>query len=96
MRKQLSNGISLRVCASTLSTTVVLTLLLAVSPIFAQLPTGMSHDDLVAKFNRACAYMSVSNEQRDRALAAWSNLQKVRDIADPIRDLANFGKPMPL
>jgi 2-methylcitrate dehydratase len=56
----------------------------------------MTHDDIVKKFNRICDYMSVSNGQRDRALATWSNLKTVKDIAEPIRDLANFGKPQPL
>jgi 2-methylcitrate dehydratase len=56
----------------------------------------MTYDDVIAKFKRVCAYKSVSDEQRDRALATWSNLQKVQDIAEPMRDLAHFGKPLPL
>jgi 2-methylcitrate dehydratase len=56
----------------------------------------MSNDEVVRKLQRVCAYMSVSDEQRDRALANWSHLERVRDIADPIRDLAHFGKPLPL
>jgi 2-methylcitrate dehydratase len=56
----------------------------------------VTHDDVIAKFNRICAYTSVSNEQRDRALATWPNLRKVQDIAEPMREMANFGKPLPL
>jgi len=56
----------------------------------------MTYDEVIAKFKRVCAYMSVSDTQRDRALATWSNLQQVHDIAEPMRDLANFGKPLPL
>ena len=53
-------------------------------------------DDVIAKFNRVCAYRSVSNAQRDRALKIWPNLRTVKDIGEPIRDLANYGKPLPL
>jgi 2-methylcitrate dehydratase len=60
------------------------------------LSTPMTRPEIVAKFNRVCAFMSVSDEQRDRARAAWSNLRAVRDIAEPIRALARFGRPMPL
>ena len=56
----------------------------------------MSHDDIVAKFNRICTYMHISDEQRDRALSQWSNLRTIRDIAEPISNLARFGKPTPL
>ena len=61
-----------------------------------RLSTPMTHQEIVAKFNRVCAFMSVSDEQRDRARAAWSNLLAVRDIAEPIRALAHFGRPLPL
>ena len=60
------------------------------------LNTPMTHAEIVAKFKRACGFMSVSDAQRDRALAAWSNLSAVRDIAEPMRDLAHFGQPLPL
>lgn len=53
-------------------------------------------DDVIAKFNRVCTYRSVSNAQRDRAMKTWPNLRTVKDIGDPIRDLANYGKPLPL
>jgi 2-methylcitrate dehydratase len=61
-----------------------------------QLSTPMTHQEIIAKFNRVCAFMSVSDEQRDRARATWSNLLPVRDIAEPIRALARFGRPLPL
>jgi len=60
------------------------------------LNTPMTRQEIDAKFNRVCAFMSVSDEQRDRARAAWSNLSAVRDIAEPIRGLAHFGRPLPL
>lgn len=56
----------------------------------------MTHDDIVAKYNRVCDFMGVKNAQRDRALAQWSNLSAVKDIAEPIRTLATFGSPRPL
>jgi 2-methylcitrate dehydratase len=58
--------------------------------------TPMTHDEVISKFKRACAFRSVSDGQRDRALTAWSNLRAVKDIAEPMRDLANFGRPLPL
>jgi 2-methylcitrate dehydratase len=56
----------------------------------------MTRQDLIAKFKRVCAFMQVADEQRDRALAEWSDLRAVKDIAEPMRTLANFGKPLPL
>jgi 2-methylcitrate dehydratase len=56
----------------------------------------LSHEEIIPKFNRICAFMSVTDDQRDRARAAWSNLRAVRDIAEPIRVLAHFGRPLPL
>ncbi len=65
-----------------------------VKDVFTDLP--VSADEIVAKFNRVCAYKSVSDEQRDRARTTWANLENVQDIAVPIREMANFGKPAPL
>jgi 2-methylcitrate dehydratase len=56
----------------------------------------VSYDEVTAKFDRVCAYKSVSTDQRDRARATWASLQDVHDIAEPMRDMANFGKPLPL
>ena len=61
-----------------------------------RLNTPMTRQEIIAKFNRVCAFMSVSDEQRDRARGEWSNLRAVRDIAEPIRALAHFGRPLPL
>lgn len=60
------------------------------------LNTPMTHEEIVKKFDRACAYMSVSNEQRDRARGQWLNLRAIHDMAEPMRTLAKFGRPMPL
>jgi hypothetical protein len=58
--------------------------------------TPMTHQDIIAKFNRVCAFRSVSDQQRDRAREQWLNLREVPDIAEPMQTLANFGKPLPL
>jgi 2-methylcitrate dehydratase len=60
------------------------------------LNTPMTHDEIVTKFNRVCAFMSVADDQRDQAYADWSNLRAVKDIAAPMRGLAHFGRPLPL
>jgi 2-methylcitrate dehydratase len=65
-----------------------------VTDVFVEHP--VTHDEVVAKFKRVCAYKSISDEQRDRTLATWTALEKVHDIADTMRDLAHFGKPLPL
>ena len=56
----------------------------------------MSDDDITAKFKRACAFRHVSDAQRDQALAQWWNLRAVKDVAEPMRTLAKFGRPLPL
>ena len=58
--------------------------------------TPMTHADITAKFNRIFAFMHVTDKQRERALAQWSNLRAVKDIAEPIQNLAVFGRPLPL
>ena len=58
--------------------------------------TPMSDDEITAKYNRACAFMHIADEQRDRARIQWSNLRAIKDIAEPMRTLAKFGKPLPL
>jgi 2-methylcitrate dehydratase len=62
----------------------------------ARLLTPMTPAEIKKKFDRVCEYMSIRNTQRDRAYAAWSNLLAVKDIAEPMRELANFGRPQPL
>ena len=56
----------------------------------------VTHDEIVAKFNRVFAFMQVSDAQRERAFEQWSNLRAVDDIAEPMRNLARFGRPAPL
>jgi 2-methylcitrate dehydratase len=56
----------------------------------------MSEQDIADKFHRACEYKQVASAQRDRALAQWSNLMAVTDIAEAMRTLAKFGKAQPL
>ena len=49
-----------------------------------------------AKFERACAFRSVSDAQRDRAWAAWSNLRAINDVGEAMQTLATFGRPQAL
>ena len=56
----------------------------------------MTHDDIMAKYHRICEFMHVNDSQRDRALAQWSDLRSVKNIADAIQTLATFGRPRPL
>ena len=56
----------------------------------------MTDEEITAKFNRAAAFMKVSNTQRDQARAVWGNIRALKDIGDAIRTLAKFGQPMPL
>ena len=56
-------------------------------------PTLRKREELTAKFNRVCAFRSVTNEQRDRTHVTWGNLRAVKDIAEPMRALARFGRP---
>ena len=54
----------------------------------------ITHADTQAKFDRVCKFMSVPNDQRDRARAAWTDLKSVKDIAEPLKVLAHFGRPL--
>jgi 2-methylcitrate dehydratase len=56
----------------------------------------MSDEDITNKFKRVCAYRHVADAQRDQALAQWWNLGAIKDIAEPMRTLATFGRPEPL
>jgi hypothetical protein len=56
----------------------------------------MTHKEIIDKFNRVCAFRSISNQQRDHARDLWLNLRKVRDFAEPMSALASFGHPLPL
>jgi 2-methylcitrate dehydratase len=56
----------------------------------------VTHDDVIAKFKRVCAFKGVSDEQHDKLLATWSKLQDAHDIAGPISLMAKFGRPVAL
>jgi 2-methylcitrate dehydratase len=56
----------------------------------------MTHADLVAKFDKVCAFRHVPDAQRDLVKKQWLNLREIKDIAEPMRTLAKFGQPQPL
>ncbi len=56
----------------------------------------MSHDDIIAKYNKAADFGGVSKDQAARALKTWMNLKDVKDIGDAIQVVAKFGNPRPL
>jgi 2-methylcitrate dehydratase len=66
------------------------------NPTLAEYRTLMTDQDITDKFNRACDYKQMAASQKAQALAQWSNLMAVKDIAEPMRTLAKFGKPLPL
>jgi hypothetical protein len=49
----------------------------------------MTRDEIHAKFDRVCAG-AVSNDVRERARVAWSNLRAAKDMSGPIATLAAF------
>jgi 2-methylcitrate dehydratase len=57
---------------------------------------NMTDEEIAKKFDRACAYMRVSEAQRDRAREVWAHLRELKDIGDAISTLATFGQPRPL
>ena len=64
------------------------------SPFFGTLT--LTHDEVVAKFDRICDFKSVTSEQKERIRSTWQNLKAVPDISVPISGIARFGKPKPL
>jgi len=56
----------------------------------------MSHDDMIAKYNKAVEYGQIDKDQAARALKTWMNLKDCKDIGDAIQVVAKFGKPRPL
>jgi 2-methylcitrate dehydratase len=56
----------------------------------------MTYDEVLKKFDRVCAYMSIPNDLRDKTRATWSNLRAVKDIAEPMRALGHLGPALPL
>lgn len=60
------------------------------------LGSPITRDEIIAKFTRVFAFMHVEEKQRERAFEQWSNLRAVRDIAEPMSNLATFGRARPL
>jgi 2-methylcitrate dehydratase len=56
----------------------------------------MSHDDLVAKYNKAVEYGGIDKDQAARAMKMWMNLQDCKDTGDAMKVVAKFGNPRPL
>jgi 2-methylcitrate dehydratase len=56
----------------------------------------LQYPEVLAKFDKICAYMKVPEDQRDRAKATWTNFKGVKDIADAMALLAHFGPPLSL
>jgi 2-methylcitrate dehydratase len=56
--------------------------------------TPMTHQEILEKFDRVCAFRSISREQRDRSRDQWLNLRKIGDFADTMQTLAKF-EPLP-
>ncbi len=52
--------------------------------------------ELKEKFDRACNYQKMAPAQRDQAYKILSRLEDVKDFADAMKVLANFGQPKPL
>ena len=55
-----------------------------------------TEQELVDKFNRACAFKKMTNAQRDQAYKVWSNLSAVKNFGDAMKSMAKFGQPKPL
>lgn len=54
-------------------------------------------EEMHQKFDRNCAYRGVTNAQRDKIRATWSDLRSVKDVAVTIREtLAHVGKVTPV
>jgi 2-methylcitrate dehydratase len=58
--------------------------------------TPMSHDELIAKYNRICDLKQISRDQANRAREQWMNLKDCKDIANAMQMIAKFGQPKPL
>jgi 2-methylcitrate dehydratase len=56
----------------------------------------VTYEEVQKKFERVCAYQGISNDKRDRAKAMWTNLKAVKDIAEPMRFMAQIVPPLPL
>ena len=56
----------------------------------------LTHEEVLAKYNRICDYKKVDPAQRDRMREQWLNLKNVRDMADAVKTVAKYGAPRPL
>jgi 2-methylcitrate dehydratase len=56
----------------------------------------LTEEELKAKFDHACAYQKVKDSQRDEAYKVWGNLSSLKDFADAMKIMANFGQPKSL
>ncbi len=56
----------------------------------------LSDEEVVAKFNRVCAYKKIGNPQRDHMRALWSNVHEIKDVAEAVQVMAKYGQPKPL
>jgi hypothetical protein len=56
----------------------------------------VTYEEVLKKFDRVCAYMNISNADRDRTKATWTNLRAVKDIAEPMVALGHLGPRLPL
>ena len=56
----------------------------------------MTHDDLMAKYNRVAEFQKVDKAQADKAIQYWMNLKDCKDIGEAIALVAKFGQPRPL
>ena len=58
--------------------------------------SSLTHDDLIAKYNKAADFRKIDKAQADRIMKQWMNLKDVKDIGDAIATAAKFGEPRPL
>jgi 2-methylcitrate dehydratase len=56
----------------------------------------LTHEEVVAKFNRICDYKKVNPAQRDKMREQWFNLKDVKDMGDAVKMVAKYGAPRPL
>jgi 2-methylcitrate dehydratase len=54
--------------------------------------TPMTRQEIDKKFDRICAFKSISDKDRDRIRNTWSDLRSVKDIAEAMHGLAHYGK----
>jgi 2-methylcitrate dehydratase len=65
-----------------------------VKEIFKEIP--VTYEEVLAKFDRVCAYQGISNDARDRTKATWTNFMAVKDAADAMTALTRLVPTIPL